>query len=232
MFFKVRFTDSFDALFFRIQFSYYFCGMHIRLVIVEDDLVTRQNLAAFIEATPEYELLGSFMTSEEAMDQIDFASIDVLLTDIELPGKSGIELIRVLKPKFTRLQCIVLTVFEDDEHVFSALKAGATGYILKGARPSKLLDAIDEVMSGGSPMTGSIARRVMESFRQKEVLQSEHLTERENGLLQKLAEGLRYKEIAEELNISAETVRTHIRNIYQKLQVQSRTEAINKLRGF
>jgi len=206
--------------------------MHIRLVIVEDDLITLQNLSAFIGTTPDFELVGSFTSAEEALLKIDFSSIDVLLTDIELPAKSGIELIGYLKPTYMRMQCVVLTVFEDDEHVFNALKAGATGYILKGSRPSKLLDAIDEVMTGGSPMTGTIARKVMESFRQKEVLQSEHLTERENGLLQKLSEGLRYKEIANELNISAETVRTHIRNIYQKLQVQSRTEAINKLRGY
>ncbi len=212
--------------------SYYFCGMQTRIAIVEDDHETRKNITAFLTATPDFEVVGSYADSETALSDCDFGATDVLLTDIDLPGKSGVELIGELKPKFARLQCLVLTVFEDEDHVFSALKAGATGYILKGARPGKLIDAIDEVMSGGSPMTGTIARKVMESFRQKEVLQSAQLTERENGLLNQLAAGLRYKEIADELQISIETVRTHIRNIYQKLQVQSRTEALNKLRGF
>jgi DNA-binding NarL/FixJ family response regulator len=125
----------------------------------------------------------------------------------------------------------VLTVFEDDEHVFSALRSGAVGYLLKGSRPSRLLDAIDEVISGGSPMSGNIARRVIDTFRSKLQIHSADLTERENNLLGLLAEGFRYKEIAEKAEISVETVRTHIRNIYHKLQVQSRTEAINKVRG-
>ncbi len=205
--------------------------MPAHIIIVEDDKTTRENITSFLSTTPDFEVLGSFDNAEDALAQSDFSACDVLLTDIGLPGKSGIELIGDVKSKYHRLQCLVLTIFEDDEHVFNALKAGATGYLLKGSRPSKLLDAIDEVMSGGSPMTGTIARKVMDSFRQKEVLQSEQLTERENGLLHKLAQGLRYKEIADELQISVETVRTHIRNIYQKLQVQSRTEALNKLRG-
>lgn len=205
--------------------------MPAHIIIVEDDKTTRENITSFLSTTPDFEVLGSFDNAEDALAQSDFSACDVLLTDIGLPGKSGIELIGEAKSKYHRLQCLVLTIFEDDEHVFNALKAGATGYLLKGSRPSKLLDAIDEVMSGGSPMTGTIARKVMDSFRQKEVLQSEQLTERENGLLHKLAQGLRYKEIADELQISVETVRTHIRNIYQKLQVQSRTEALNKLRG-
>lgn len=205
--------------------------MQIRIAIVEDDAETRNNITAFLVATPEFHVTGSYADSETALRECDFAACDLLLTDIDLPGKSGIELIRELRPKFARLQCMVLTVFEDDDHVFNALKAGATGYILKGARPGKLIDAIDEIMAGGSPMTGTIARKVMDSFRQHEILQSERLTERENGLLKQLAAGLRYKEIAEQLEISIETVRTHIRNIYQKLEVQSRTEALNKLRG-
>ncbi|MFN0031607.1 MAG: response regulator [Flavobacteriales bacterium] len=205
--------------------------MPVHLIIVEDDQTTRENITSFLASTPDFVVLGSFSNAEYALANSEFSACDVLLTDIGLPGKSGIELIQEVKLTYHRLQCIVLTVFEDDDHVFNALKAGATGYLLKGARPNKLLDAIDEVMSGGSPMTGTIARKVMNSFRQKEVLQSEQLTERENGLLQKLAQGLRYKEIADELQISVETVRTHIRNIYQKLQVQSRTEALNKLRG-
>lgn len=205
--------------------------MSVRIVIVEDDAITRQNLAAFISITPNYELVGEYESAEDALASVDFKAVDVLLTDLGLPGMSGIDLISEVRQISDLVQCIVLTVFEDDEHVFNALKAGANGYLLKGARPDKLLDAIDEVLAGGSPMSGTIARKVMDSFRQKESLQSEHLTERENEILHKLATGLRYKEIAHDLNISVETVRTHTRNIYHKLQVQSRTEAINKLRG-
>lgn len=205
--------------------------MALNLILVEDDTVMRENIYSFLSSIAEYHILGSFSDAESAIASADFSVCDILLTDIGLPGMSGVDLIRQMKEQHHRLQCIVLTVFEDDDHVFGALKAGATGYLLKGSRPTKLVDAIDEIVAGGSPMTGTIARRVMESFQQKDVLQSEVLTERENEMLAFLSRGLRYKEIADALNISIETVRTHIRNIYQKLQVQSRTEAINKLRG-
>jgi len=205
--------------------------MPLNIIIVEDDNEMRENIHAFLSSIEDYKVLGSFGSAEDALTDSDFSTCDILLTDIGLPGMSGVELIHALKSKFHRLQCIVLTVFEDDEHVFGALKAGATGYLLKGSRPTKLIDAIDEIVAGGSPMSGTIARKVMESFRQKENVQSEVLTERENQLLGHLSRGLRYKEIADVLGISVETIRTHIRNIYQKLQVQSRTEALNKLRG-
>lgn len=202
-----------------------------RIVVVEDDHLLRQQMASFLSATPGFEVVGDFTSAEDAIEADLFASSKILLTDIDLPGISGIDLIRKVKPVHAGLQCIVLTVFEDDDHVFNALKAGAVGYLLKGSRPSKLLDAIDEVIAGGSPMSGSIARKVIDTFRITENLQSELLSERENSLLALLADGYRYKEIAEKTGISVETVRTHIRNIYQKLQVQSRTEAINKVRG-
>ncbi len=205
--------------------------MPLNIIIVEDDNEMRENIHAFLSSIEEYKILGSFANAEDAIEKSDFSTCDILLTDIGLLGMSGVELINELKSKFHRLQCIVLTVFEDDDHVFGALKAGATGYLLKGSRPTKLIDAIDEIVAGGSPMSGTIARKVMESFRQKEIVQSEVLTERENQLLGHLSQGLRYKEIADVFGISVETVRTHIRNIYQKLQVQSRTEALNKLRG-
>lgn len=202
-----------------------------KIIIVEDDKETRENIFTFLSSIPDYSVLGSYESAEDALLHSDFSLCDILITDIGLPVKSGVDLIREVKAKHHRLQCVVLTVFEDDDHVFGALKAGATGYLLKGSRPTKLLDALDEIVAGGSPMSSTIARRVMESFRQKETVQSEVLTERENQLLGHLSQGLRYKEIAEAFGISIETVRTHIRNIYQKLQVQSRTEALNKLRG-
>jgi DNA-binding NarL/FixJ family response regulator len=209
---------------------YYFCGMPLTIIIVEDDTLLRENISAFLSSIPEYSLGGSYENAEDALATADFSQCDVLLSDIGLPGVSGIELIREVKERFPQVQCIVLTVFEDDDYVFGALKAGATGYLLKGARPTKIVDAIDEIVAGGSPMTGSIARKVMESFHQNNKVQSEVLTERENQMLVYLSQGLRYKEIAHQVDISIETVRTHIRNIYQKLQVQSRTEALNKLR--
>lgn len=204
--------------------------MSIRILIVEDDHQVRQQITAFLSATPDFEVIGSYGSAEEALDENLFGGTQILLTDIELPGMSGIELIRQVKPIYAAMHAVVLTVFEDDEHVFSALKAGAVGYLLKGARPTKLLDAIDEVMSGGSPMSGTIARKVINTFRESEAYYSDQLTDRENALLSFLAEGFRYKEIAEKTGISVETVRTHIRNIYQKLQVQSRTEALNKIK--
>jgi NarL family two-component system response regulator LiaR len=204
--------------------------MSIRILIVEDDHQVRQQITAFLSATPDFEVIGSYGSAEEALDENLFGGTQILLTDIELPGMSGIELIRQVKPIYAAMHAVVLTVFEDDEHVFSALKAGAVGYLLKGARPTKLLDAIDEVMAGGSPMSGTIARKVINTFRESEAYYSDQLTDRENALLSFLAEGFRYKEIAEKTGISVETVRTHIRNIYQKLQVQSRTEALNKIK--
>lgn len=204
--------------------------MSIRILIVEDDHQVRQQITAFLSATPGFEVMGSYGSAEEALEENLFGGTQILLSDIGLPGISGIELIRKIKQLHVGLHAIVLTVFEDDDHVFSALKAGAVGYLLKGSRPTKLLDAIDEVIAGGSPMTGIIARKVISSFRESDSYYSDQLTDRENSLLTFLAEGYRYKEIADKTGISVETVRTHIRNIYHKLQVQSRTEALNKIK--
>lgn len=205
--------------------------MPVKIIIVEDDPQTRINITAFLDTCDEFEIAGSYASAEEALNENKFSGCDILLSDIHLPGISGIDLIARVKSVHPDIRPIVLTIFEDDDHVFSALKAGAIGYILKGARPTKLLDAVDEVMGGGSPMSGSIARKVIESFQKKDTLHSTELTERENEILALLAEGYRYKEIADKAGISMETVRTHVRNIYSKLQVQSRTEAINKLRS-
>lgn len=205
--------------------------MNTKLLLVEDDHQTRESLVALLKGTPGFDVIGSYATAEESLGANLFAEADVLMTDIGLPGISGIELISTIRKTHHRIQCLVLTVFEDDDHVFSALKAGATGYILKGGRPAKILDALDEIITGGSPMTGTIARKVISTFKQQENTQSDALTARENEILQLLAEGFRYKEIADKINIKTDTVRTHIRNIYQKLEVQSRMEAINKVRG-
>ena len=167
---------------------------------------------------------------KEAIESIPFLKPNVVLVDINLPNKSGIDCIRELKPICSETQFLVSTSFEDTETVFSALKAGATGYLTKTIQSDKLLKSIVEVSSGGSPMSSHIARKVVDFFSVvKPTNEIEKLTEREVEILKQLSKGLRYKEIAEKLFISTETVRKHINNIYRKLQVQSSIEAINKV---
>jgi DNA-binding NarL/FixJ family response regulator len=156
----------------------------------------------------------------------------MVLMDINLPGMSGIECSRHIKEKHPKVLIMMCTVYEDDEKIFSALKAGASGYILKRASIEEIFDSIKLLLAGGSPMSATIARKVVESFMEKNSapLDGEQLSERENEILDQLAMGLRIKEIADKLNISINTVRTHIRHIYEKLQVQTRVEALNKAR--
>jgi DNA-binding NarL/FixJ family response regulator len=203
----------------------------IHVIIVEDDEATRQGLVEMLSHESEIAVLAGFASVEDALDSAHWTNCDILLTDIGLPGKSGIDLIRLMNEEKPNVQSVVLTVFEDDEHVFDALRAGANGYLLKTARASAVVNALLEVADGGSPMTGTIARKVLSSFKEKDELHSDDLTDRENQILRKLADGLRYKEIADDFGVSTETIRTHIRNIYRKLQVQSKIEAINKLRN-
>ncbi|MBM3405420.1 MAG: response regulator transcription factor [Bacteroidetes bacterium] len=156
---------------------------------------------------------------------------DIVLMDIHLSGISGIECVRKLKPSLGFTQFTMCTVYEDNENVFGSLCAGATGYLLKNSPPTKITDAITELFHGGSPMSSVIARKVIQTFKpsQEQSREIEKLTGRERELLDLLAKGYRYKEIADRLTISFETVRTHIHNIYEKLHVQSRTEALNKI---
>ncbi|MFZ4784201.1 MAG: response regulator [Flavobacteriales bacterium] len=203
----------------------------IHVIIVEDDEPTRQGLVEILSHESEIVILADFASVEDALKSDYWTKCDILLTDIGLPGKSGIDLIRMMNEEKPNVQSVVLTVFEDDEHVFDALRAGANGYLLKTARASAVVNALLEVADGGSPMTGTIARKVLSSFKEKDELHSDDLTDRENQILRKLADGLRYKEIADDFGVSTETIRTHIRNIYRKLQVQSKIEAINKLRN-
>jgi DNA-binding NarL/FixJ family response regulator len=167
-----------------------------------------------------------FLARHEGLD-----GLDVVLTDVHLPGQSGIQLVEQCKPKRPHLQFLVITVFEDNAHLFNALCAGATGYLLKTATPAEIAQAIRDIHAGGSPMSLAIARMVVASVQQKQVNAAllNSLTKREHDLVQLLAEGYRYKEIADKLGLSIETVRTYIRAVYNKLQVHSRTEALNKL---
>jgi len=204
----------------------------INVVIIEDIKEIREGLQMLINGSDGFMCTQTFASGEEALDKLPVICPDVALMDINLPGINGIEVVRKLKTQGSSTQFIMSTVYEDDESIFESLKAGASGYLLKKTAPTKILDSITEVYQGGSPMSGQIARKVIASFQQKDSIdESLLLTHREKEILKSLSKGSRYKEIAGEFNIGIETVRSHARNIYEKLQVQSRTEAINKIMG-
>jgi len=202
----------------------------IQVVIIEDIKEIREGLQMLIDGSIGFKCAQTYASAEEALEKLPGLCPDVALMDINLPGMNGIEAVRKLKFQCSHTQFIMSTIYEDDESIFDSLKAGASGYLLKKTAPVKILESILEVYNGGSPMSGQIARKVIDSFQQKDSIDdSEILTHREKEILKSLAKGLRYKEIALEFNIGIETVRSHARNIYEKLQVQSRTEAINKI---
>ncbi len=204
--------------------------MAIQVGIVEDEKQIRESLMILIDGSEGFSCKHAFVDAESALDEIPFLQLDVVLMDIHLPRKDGIACVDELVPKTPTTNFVMCTSFEDTDSVFRALKAGAKGYITKTTQPSKILDAIVDVYHGGSPMSSNIARKVVASFHKlpEDNNELKKLSEREKEVLLRLSEGLRYKEIADKLFLSTETVRTHIRNIYEKLQVNSRTEALNK----
>lgn len=203
--------------------------MSLKIGIVEDDKRIREGMAILINGSEGFSCTDTFESAEEAIKNIPKLNLDVVLMDIHLPLKTGIDCIEELVPICPHTQFIMFTSFEDTELVFKALKAGATGYLTKTTQPSKILDALMEVYKGGSPMSSHIARKIVSSFHSNETnFELKKLSEREKEILNLLSKGYRYKEIADQLFLSTETIRTHIRNIYEKLQVNSRTEAINK----
>jgi DNA-binding NarL/FixJ family response regulator len=203
---------------------------NIRVAIVEDLHDIRRGLSALIGGSPGFKCVGEYADGEEAVAAIPSVKPDIVLMDIDMPRMNGIECIKQLKVNLPELQIMMLTVFEDDEKIFQALLAGANGYLLKKTPPAKLLEAIQELHSGGSPMSSQIARKVVGAFQKmgESKKETENLSVREHEILSYLAKGFRYKEIAGELFISVETVRTHLRNIYEKLHVRSGTEAVLK----
>ncbi|HWY36934.1 MAG TPA: response regulator transcription factor [Bacteroidia bacterium] len=204
--------------------------MQIKVGIIEDEVEISNSLKLLINGSEGFSCVDTFATANDAIKKIPFLNLNVVLTDIQLPDKTGIDCIIELKPRCPDTQFLMCTSFEDTDSVFKALKAGATGYLTKTTQPSKLLDAIAEVYNGGSPMSSHIARKIVASFQETEKnTELEKLSQREQEILQLLSKGLRYKEIADTIFVSTETVRTHIRNIYQKLQVNSRTDALNKI---
>ncbi len=207
--------------------------MSITICILEDLDEVREGLKQFISLNPEFNVLDTFSTAEEALNEIPRLQPQIVIMDISLPGMNGIECIRQVKDKSPSTQFMMFTVYENDEKVFEALKAGASGYLLKNTGLVQMIEALKELHNGGSPMSANIARKLVTVFRdkEKETASLEVLSKRENEILQLLSKGLLYKEIAEQLSISTGTVRQHIHHIYEKLHVQNRTEALNKAFG-
>jgi len=203
----------------------------ITVSIVDDEAKLRQSIATFVNGSPGFQCKGSYGSAEAALKDLPADKPDVVLMDINMGGMSGIECVEKLKAQFPEMQILMLTVYEDTEKIFCALAAGANGYLLKRSSPTKLLAAIREVHGGGSPMTSSIARKVVASFQKTPGGKTEphgQLSPREQAVLDGLAKGWTYKQLASELDISIDTIRTYIRRIYEKLHVQSRTEAVAK----
>lgn len=207
--------------------------MAISVSIVEDSEQVRTTLARLINRAEGFTCLSQYGSAEAALEGLPSNKPNVVLMDINLPGINGVECVRRLKQVAPDIQVMMLTVYEDTENIFNALAAGATGYLLKRTSTSELLAAIREVNRGGSPMTTHIARKVVQSFQRTApaAAQTENLSPREQEVLDFLAKGFLYKEIADNLGISYETVHTYIRRIYEKLQVRTRTEAVAKFLG-
>lgn len=202
--------------------------LNIRIAIFDDNDAIRNSLYQLLHHTTGLEVAAMFNNCLDAVQKIEETLPRVVLMDIDMPQLSGIEAVKEIKKAFPAVDIIMFTVFEDEEKIFEALKAGATGYLLKKTQPIKIIEAIQEVIAGGAPMTASIARKVMQFFNQQAAQQSNKdvLSTREQDVLKGLIEGFSYKMIAAHLNISVETVRTYIKRIYDKMHVNSMTEAV------
>lgn len=204
--------------------------MTTRISLIEDDDETRLSLMGIINDAPGLTLISAYAHCSPAIAAIPAEKPDVVLVDVNLPDISGVEAVRQLKPKVPATQFLMLTVYEDPDHIFAALAAGATGYLLKATRRDELLEAITQIVAGGSPMSSGIARKVVQSFGRPAPAKNDFpaLSPREQSVLELLSRGFSYKEIADSLGVSVPTINTYIRRIYEKLQVHSRTQAINK----
>ena len=202
----------------------------VRVVIIEDLLEVREGLALLINGTSGFACTGRFRTMEDALAGIEASRPDVILTDIGLPGMNGIEGTRILSARYPAVPILALSVYGDDENVFDAICAGASGYLLKNTPPARLLEALTEVVAGGAPMSPEIARRVVTVFRDFRPPEraSYQLTPHETELLKLMVDGHHYKTAAHEMSISTNTVSFHLKHIYQKLQVHSKSEAVAK----
>lgn len=210
-------------------------GSPIAIAVVDDDPAVREVLGEFIAAAPDLRCAGAFPTAEAFLHALPELPVQIVLMDIQLPGMSGIDCIRRIKEIRPPIQILMLTVFEDHDRIFRSLAAGANGYLLKQTPPDRLLESIRELHRGGAPLSAQVARRVVETFQQPAPAPAPPelsvLSPREQQILALLAQGRLYKEIAATLGLSLDTVRTHLRNIYAKLEVRSRTEAVMKVYG-
>ncbi len=208
--------------------------MDIRVAIFEDNKLVRDALQAILSGTPGFSCIGAFADGNRWMQDIKRSEPDVILMDIELPGLNGIEISQQVHQSFPEIKILIQTVFNDSDKIFQALCAGASGYILKNDPPHKYLEAINEVYSGGAPMSPAVAKKVLGFFGAKNIILTApdntdyQLSEREKDILRLMVEGSNYRSIAEKAFISYETVRTHVKNIYKKLHVASRSEAVMK----
>ncbi|WP_229311230.1 response regulator [Larkinella soli] len=202
----------------------------INIVHYEDNTNLREGIAFLLQATPGLELVGTFADCSRIRQEIGELQPDVVLMDIDLPGLSGIDAVPVVKGVSPRTQVLMLTVFDDEDKIFQAIRNGASGYLLKHTPPSEIVAAIFDIHRGGSPMTANIARKVLQFFQQQKAVRTGdyNLSPRELDIIKGLVSGYSYKLIADDLHISIDTVRSHIRHIYDKLQVNSKTEAILK----
>jgi DNA-binding NarL/FixJ family response regulator len=207
--------------------------MRIKVSIVEDSRGTRESLTELLGRSASLRCVGAHPNGEEALQAIPAEAPDVVLMDINLPGMSGIECVARLKQRLPSTQVLMLTTYEESDLIFNSLRRGASGYLLKNMPPSELIQAVEQVHAGGAPMSMQIARKVVNHFHQIKQPASdvERLTKREQEILALLAKGYLYKEIADQLDISLSTVRAHLHAIYEKLHVQSRTEAVVKFLG-
>ncbi len=209
--------------------------MNISVAIVEDNNDIRQALEQIITMADGYTLAGSCINGEEAINKIPSLNPAVVLMDINLGGINGIECVKILKELYPQILFMMCTVYEEDEKIFNALSAGASGYVLKKTTPDKLLNAITELYEGGAPMSSQIASKVVAAFKSKPFSVNSDsldvLSKREKEILEALSKGLLYKEIADQLYISSQTVRKHVYHIYEKLHVSNRVEAVNKFFG-
>ena len=198
------------------------------VIIVEDDRGLREQFMEILESAPDINCIGAYNSAEAALPQILAKKPDITLMDIKLPGMSGIQCVAEIKKVLPAMQIIMVTIYEDSERIFRALKAGANGYLVKSSPPEQLLAAIRDVSTGGAPMSSHIANKVVRHFHMigKSPTESENLSPREREVLELLASGFIYKEIGDKLNIGTETVRTYVKNICQKMHVRSRLEAV------
>ncbi len=207
--------------------------MQIKVAIVEDDRGTRDSLRELLERAPGLSCVGAHATGEDAAERIPAENPDVVLMDINLPQMSGIECVARLKTRQPKMQVLMLTTYEEADLIFDSLRNGASGYLLKNMPPAELIQAVEQVHAGGAPMSMQIARKVVNHFQQIKAPRSEvdSLTKREHEIVALLSKGFFYKEIADQLGISLSTVRAHLHAVYEKLHVQSRTEAVVKFLG-